>query len=202
MSPHHSFKQQKSSFGLKRKEKGKKTKKKGRGEREKRKKAKRNRVRGVWYPHTHILCPECAHYYHYKEQIRQAEGDQKVQTPSYKWWRHSIQHGTTVSPAMGSTELAKRIGPESSHHREKNIFYNYMRRWIFTNCHGNDFMIYVSLHTLNSPLHISQILIKLKEKKIQWKPAKDVNRCFTKKDKRLKAGERMATIIIHQRNID
>ena len=62
---------------LREKKRGK-NKKEGRGEREKRKKAKRNRLRAVWYPHTHILCPECAHYYHYKEKIRQVEGDQKV----------------------------------------------------------------------------------------------------------------------------
>ena len=63
--PHHSFKQQKSSFGLKRKEKGKKQKR-----REGEKESKEEQSRGLWYPHTHILCPECAHYYHYKEQIR------------------------------------------------------------------------------------------------------------------------------------
>lgn len=72
-----------------------------------------------------------------------------MRTSSSTCWRRSVPHETAVGTAARNTERAKRIGPESSLHREKTTFCTYMRRWIFTNCCGNEFMTYVSLHTLN-----------------------------------------------------
>ena len=136
------------------------------------------------------------------EMQHPAEGDQKVRASSYKCGRCGTSTGAQLARPWGVLNSLRQSVLKALITEEKTILCNYMRRWIFTNCGGNDFMIYVSLHTLNSALHISQISIQLKEKKIQWKPAKDMNRCFTKKDKWLKAGERMASIIIHQRNVD
>ena len=69
---------------------------------------------------------------------------------------------------------------------KKPRFCNYMRRWIFINYCGNDFMIYVSLHNLNSlSAAYKSNLDKTERKKNSMKTCKRHEQMLHKEDRQM-----------------
>lgn len=136
--------------------------------------------------HTRPMSRTCTLLLLQRKDKKTGRGDQKVRTYGCNCGRGSAQHGTTLSTATWGTEPAQTTGPKSSHLREKTIFCDYMKRWIFTNYCGNDFMIYVRLHTLNSlSAACKSNLDKTERKKNSLKTCKRHEQMLHKEDRQM-----------------
>lgn len=151
MSPRHSFKQQKSPSGLQRKEK-RKTRKRREGEKKRRERRQRGAESGRCDVHTHTSYVQNMHIIIItkKRQKDRQKGIRRHGLPVITTGGAAPSRGPQLALPLGALNSLRHQVLKALISENKPRLCNYMRRWIFINYCGNDFMTYVSLHTLNS----------------------------------------------------